>query len=109
MSSWETLMISLEGIFGKKPESLESIFFVIGMQELGRIEDSFTKEQKQDILHLGICSVLEKANYYKYTGKDMEGWPHFEVNKALPSMTTQEEETFLKSQVLHYFKEKNIA
>jgi len=109
MNTWDSLTDTLEKMFGKKPESLESIFFLIGMQELGRVEENFSKEQKQDILHIGICSVLEKAEYYIFAGKDEDGWPHYTPTKVLPSMTTDEEETFLKKYIIAYFENKNIS
>ncbi len=108
MDTWESLMNTLEKMFGKKPESLESIFFLIGMQELGRVEEDFSKEQKQDILHIGICTVLGKAEYYTFAGRDEEGWPHYTPTKVLPSMTSTEEETFLKKYILLYFEDKKI-
>jgi hypothetical protein len=44
-SRWWNLEAKLVERFGKKPD-LESILFLIGIQELGGTKDKFTKEQK---------------------------------------------------------------
>jgi len=99
-------MISIKEKVGKQPESLESVIFIIGMQELGKVNDSFTKEQKQDILHIGICAVLEKEGFYKFIKKDSEGWPHYDLIKPIPNMNPEEEESFLKKCIIKYFEDK---
>ena len=48
--------------FGKKPD-LEAILFLIGVQEFGDIRPKFTKEQKQDLMHVAVCSLLSQSGY----------------------------------------------
>ena len=43
---WWTLEAKLVERFGKKPD-METILFLIGIQELGAVKEKFTKEQKQ--------------------------------------------------------------
>ena len=88
--------------FGKKPD-VESILFLIGIQELGDIQKKFTKEQKQDLMHIAVCTVLAQSGYYIKEGYDDEGWPHFKQLKALPEFGMMEQENFLKDHVLLYF------
>ena len=88
--------------FGKKPD-LESILFLIGVQEFGDIRPKFTKEQKQDLMHVAVCSLLSQSGYYEIEGYDDDGWPHFRQLKALPAFDMIEQETFLKDHVLLYF------
>jgi len=109
MDTWNALMISLGQTIGKQPDSLESVLFIIGIQELGKVEDSFTKEQKQDVMHIGICSVLEKAGFYTFSGKDEEGWPHYDLITAVPPMEPEKEEEFLKNHIINYFAEGGKA
>ena len=47
--------------FGKKPD-LEAILFLIGMQEYGQLKDKFTKEQKQDLMHVAVCLLLSQSS-----------------------------------------------
>ena len=46
---WWVLEAKLVERFGKKPD-LETILFLIGMQETGIIKEKITKEQKQDLI-----------------------------------------------------------
>ena len=47
------------------------------------IPDVFQKEEKVDIIHIGICTVLSQFGYYRFTGKDEDGWPHFKNIKKI--------------------------
>ena len=66
---WWNLEAKLVEKFGKKPD-LESILFLIGIQEFGQMREKFTKEQKQDLMHVAVCSLLSQSGYY---GKDVRG------------------------------------
>ncbi|HET9486848.1 MAG TPA: hypothetical protein VFO54_05415, partial [Chryseosolibacter sp.] len=52
---WNALLEELASIIGKKPKDLNSVLFLIGVQELGRGTKIFSKEEKQDLMHIGIC------------------------------------------------------
>ena len=91
--------------FGKKPD-MEAILFLIGMQETGFMKEKITKEQKQDLMHVAVCTLLAPSGYYAMEGKDEEGWPHFKQLKEIPALGLIEQENFLKDHVLLYF-EKN--
>jgi hypothetical protein len=104
---WWNLEGKMMERFGKKPD-LESILFLIGIQEYGHIKDKFTKEQKQDLMHIAVCSLLSQSGYFVIEGYDREGWPHFKQLKALPEMNMIEQENFLKDHTLLYFETHNI-
>lgn len=89
--------------FGKKPD-VETILFLIGVQEFGDIRKKFTKEQKQDLMHVAICTILSSSGYYQLTHVDEDGWPHFRQLKAMPEMNPITQETFLKDHILLYFQ-----
>ena len=65
---------------------------------------TFTKEQKQDLMHIAVCTLLAQSNYYALEGHDEEGWPHFKQLKPLPEFNMIEQENFLKDHVLLYFE-----
>ena len=90
--------------FGKKPD-METILFLIGVQEMGTIKRKFTKEQKQDLMHIAICSLLSRSGYYEMEGVDADGWPHYKQLKEMPKMSLIEQENFLKDHILLYFEE----
>jgi hypothetical protein len=83
---------------------MEAILFLIGMQETNFIQEKITKEQKQDLMHVAVCTVLMPSVYYELGKKDTEGWPHFRQLKPMPEMNAFEQENFLKDHILLYFE-----
>lgn len=106
-SRWWTLETKLAERFNKKPD-LETILFLIGIQETGFIKEKITKEQKQDLMHVAVCSLLTPSGYYILEKKDEEGWPHFRQLKPMPVMNPAEQENFLKDHILLYFENHNF-
>lgn len=100
---WWTLEAKLVDRFGKKPD-IEAILFLIGMQETGFIKEKLTKEQKQDLMHVAVCTLFSQSGFYELEGKDREGWPHFKQLKTLPEMNMIEQENFIKDHILLYFQ-----
>jgi len=101
---WLKLRIKLKERYGIKPD-MDGVLFLIGIQELGSGKQDFTKEQKQDLMHIAVCTVLSQSGYYINEGNDEEGWPHFKQLKALPDFNMFEQENFLKDHVLLYFQQ----
>lgn len=99
---WAQLGERLASMVGKSPD-LNGILFLIGVQELGKGKQDFSKEQKQDLMHIATCKLLSTAGFYALEGQDEEGWPLWKQLKPLPLLTLKEQETFLKTLVLEYF------
>jgi len=97
-------MQELEHIIGKKPKDLNGVLFLIGVQELGSGTKIYSKEEKQDLMHIGICKVLSLSGYYVLEGLDKDGWPHWKLIKKLPHFDLLEQERLLKMHVLEYFE-----
>jgi hypothetical protein len=104
---WWNLEAKLVERFGKKPD-LETLLFLIGVQEFGDIKEKFTKEQKQDLMHVAVCSLLAESGYYELERVDEDGWPHFRQLKGLPSLNMVEQENFIKDHVLLYFEKSSF-
>ncbi|MEO6328222.1 MAG: hypothetical protein ABIO55_04795 [Ginsengibacter sp.] len=104
---WWKLEEKLMQKFGKKPD-MEALLFLIGIQEFGNIKSKFTKEQKQDLMHVAVCSLLAQSGYYELEGVDSEGWPHFKQLLELPLFNMIEQENFLKDHVLLYFENNDF-
>jgi hypothetical protein len=100
---WLQLRIHLKEKFGIKP-NMDGILLLIGVQELGSGPQEFTKEQKQDLMHIAVCTLLAQSGYYILEGHDEEGWPHFALIKPLPAFNLFEQENFLKDHILLYFE-----
>jgi len=105
-SRWWKLEEKFMDKFGKKPD-VEAVLFLIGIQEVRNLKKKFSKEQKQDLMHVAVCSLLSQSGYYKVEGHDEDGWPHFQQLKPLPQYNTMEQENFLKDHILLYFEEVN--
>lgn len=104
---WQMLLSSLQQNVGKKPKDLNGVLFLIGVQELGGGKRFFSKEEKQDLLHIAICKVLSLSGYYELEGLDKEGWPHWKLIKKLPHFDLLEQEKLLKMHVLEYFEKEH--
>jgi hypothetical protein len=90
--------------FGEKLDE-QTILFIIGLQELGKEEADYKKEEKVDIIHIGVCTVLGKQGYYELIGKDDDGWPHFKNIKKLPNEIQGElQENLIKQAIVDYFE-----
>lgn len=87
---------------------METILFLIGIQELGNIGKKFTKEQKQDLMHIAVCRLLRYSGYFELERVDEEGWPHYKQLKPMPDMNPIDQENFLKDHVLLYFEEVGL-
>lgn len=104
---WWALEAQLLERFGKKPD-LEAVLFLIGLQETGFVQQKISKEQKQDLMHVAVCTVLSQSGYYELEGKDADGWPHFRQLKELPVMALPDQENFIKDHVLLYFHQSEL-
>lgn len=102
--NWQRLLDELEERLGQKPKDLNGVLFLIGVQELGQGPKTFSKEQKQDLMHIAICKCLSFSGYYELEGLDAEGWPHWKLVKKLPRFDLLEQEKLLKMHVLEYFQ-----
>ena len=87
-----------------KMPDLQAIFFLIGLQELGRWDKNFTKEEKQDLMHIAVCELLSDEGYYEFKGRDADGWPHYEQVKNYNVEGVQTQDRLLKEKAIKYFK-----
>ena len=88
--------------FGMESDA-QSMLFMIGVQELGKGNQKFNKTQKIELIHIGICSILQKPGFYRLSHRDEEGWPHFENVQKLPHLQGRQQEQFIKEALIEYF------
>ncbi|GAA5033954.1 hypothetical protein GCM10011506_26810 [Marivirga lumbricoides] len=103
---WQALRLKLKDVIGRKPKDMNAVLFLIGVQELGRGPKNFSKEEKQDLMHIAICKVLSLSGFYELEGIDQEGWPHWKLVKQLPHFDILEQEKLLKMHVIEYFEQE---
>ena len=84
---------------------LNAVLFLIGIQELGRWQDNFSKEEKQDLMHIAVCRLLAADDHYQFIGRDADGWPHYELKSKLPQIDLASQELLLKEKIVQYFNE----
>ncbi len=90
----------------KELPDLNAILFLIGIQELGRpVTEKFTKEEKQDLMHIASCRLLAQDGYYNFEGLDQDGWPHYELIRPFTLKGAKEQEQYLNKMIVSYFQE----
>lgn len=101
---WIQVEFMLRERFGKVPD-MESILFLIGVNELGAMpRRKFTKEQKQDLMHIAVCSLLSRRGYYEFIARDDDGWPHYDIVKPVEANGLMGQERVLKECIIEYFE-----
>ncbi len=86
-----------------KLPDLQTVLFLIGIQELGQVREKFTKEEKQDLMHIAVCRLMSQEGYFRYSGRDDDGWPHYDQLRSKHLVGVKEQETYLKSLAIRYF------
>ncbi len=101
---WKEAMEKMEKRF-EQPIDLQAALFLIGLNELGQGPRRLNKDQKIDVIHIAVCSLLEPFGYYVFEGKDKDGWPHFTRSETLPKLSAQEQERLMKESIINYIQE----
>ncbi|MBK8706389.1 MAG: hypothetical protein IPN33_24380 [Saprospiraceae bacterium] len=83
---------------------LNAVLFLIGIQELGFVKPAFTKEEKQDLMHIAVCRLLSDDGYYEFIGRDADGWPHWRAIRLLNTKGLEDQEQFIITKIISYFK-----
>lgn len=100
---WDQLTSKIGNQFDSDPD-LQGMLYLIGVQELGKGFNKFTKDEKEDIIHIAVCKLLNDEGYYKFIGTDKDGWPHYESTQKLPHLKIGQQERLLKELVIKYFE-----
>ncbi len=99
---WNALLAEMETRFGKRPD-LNALLLLIGVQELGQGVAEFTKEQKQDLMHIATCKLFSLSGHYELERVDEDGWPHYKLLRPVPFAFLKEQERMMKWHMLEYF------
>jgi hypothetical protein len=104
---WQQLTAKLAQQFDEEPD-LQTILFLIGVRELGKGPMKYSKDEKQDLMHIAVCRLLSRFGHYELDGIDAEGWPHWKMVRQLPPLTLKEQDLLLKQAVLLYWEEESL-
>jgi len=99
---WKQLLKSLNSQFDGDLD-LQAVLFLIGVQELGKGRVKYSKDQKLELMHIAICTLLEPFGYYNFAGHDQDGFPHWELNEQLPPLSPGQQMALMKESILDYF------
>lgn len=103
---WEKLVNLLSKQFADGEElDLDSIIYLIGVQELGKVHQKFKKDEKVNLMHIAICRLLEPYGFYEFDYFDNDGWPHYKVKEELPPLKAGEQSVLMKEAIVNYFLE----
>ena len=105
---WKQLTQQLKSQFEEEPD-LQVILFLIGVQELGRGFGKFSKDDKQNLMHMATCRILSAFGHYEFDKADEDGWHHYKMLKPLPAMSLGEQNLFLRKAVIRYFEENGMT
>lgn len=101
---WELVVEKLSNQFAEGDTlDLDAIIFLIGIQELGKPHQHFKKNEKLDVMHIAICKLLEPFGYYEFDYVDEDGWPHYTLKEALPTLKAGEQSVLMKQAIVEYF------
>lgn len=108
VSDWDILQKKLVERFGEKMD-YDSILFLIGLQELGKpFNKKYKKDQKLEVMHVAICTLLEPYGFYEYDGRDEDGWPHWTLKEQLPFLDAKQQNKLIIDSIIDYFKKEGF-
>jgi hypothetical protein len=89
--------------FKKKP-SLEAVLLLIGYQESPEVKEKHSKEEKLDLINLGLLTALETQGLFLRKAI-ADGWPLFD---AVEGVQINDMEETLRAGIVAYFKKHNF-
>ena len=106
---WKNILKLLSDKFNNGDDlDIESVIYLIGVQEFGNPNMKFSKDQKIDLMHIGICRLLEPYGFYEFDYVDKDGWPHYKTINKLPNLKSGEQSILMKESIINYFIEKEL-
>ena len=107
-TKWNNLKTKLSVDFSDNEIiNLDSIIFLIGLQELGQFQKRFNKQRKLEVIHIAVCKLLSDYGYYEFDYADNDGWPHYKLIKKLPNLKAGEQTILMKKAIINYFMKSN--
>lgn len=92
----------------EKHPPIDTLLFLIGIQELGSGAQKYTKDDKLNLLHIAVCRLLEPFGYYSFSHYDEAGYPHFTELEPLPELKPNEQQILMKKAIIQYFIDENL-
>jgi hypothetical protein len=106
-SDWQKLQAKLKARFETEMD-YDAILFLIGLQELGKPYKKYKKDEKLEVMHVAVCSLLEPYGFYTFLGRDEEGWPHWELKEKLPFLDAKQQNKLIIDAIIDYFRKEDF-
>ncbi|WKS95483.1 hypothetical protein [Riemerella columbina] len=106
---WQQVEAFFETHFQAEPHlPVETMLFLIGVQELGGGKQKYSKDDKVNLIHIAVCRLLEPFGFYRFQSFDADGWPHYEVLEPLPELKPNEQTLLMKKAIIQYFLDEGL-
>jgi hypothetical protein len=102
---FKALQQKLAAQFDNDLPDIKVILFLIGVQELGKGPQKFSKRQKEELMHIANCRLFSELGFYELEGLDQDGWPHWKKLMPIPAYNILEQEMLMKTMIVKYFEE----
>lgn len=106
-SDWNRLQNKLKEMYGEEIQ-IDGILFLIGVQELGMGFKKFKKDEKVNVMHIAICTLLEPFGFYEFEGRDEDGWPHWKIKETIPALDSKQQNKLMVEAIIEYFKNQGM-
>ncbi|MBL7932062.1 MAG: hypothetical protein JNL60_09170 [Bacteroidia bacterium] len=106
-TDWQILQEKLKERFGTEMD-YDTILFVIGLQELSKPFKKYKKDEKLEIMHIAICTLLEPYGFYEFEGRDKDGWPHWKIKEQIPFLDAKQQNKLIIDAIIDYFKKEGL-
>ena len=78
------------------------MIFVAGLQVVGKHQGSLSPEDKMDVMHCGMCAILETKGYFRMSSRSDDGYPVYEQLKEI-NMEKEARGELLRDAIISYY------
>lgn len=87
---------------------IETILYLIGIQELGSGKQNYSKDDKVNLIHIAVCRLLQPFGFFEFSHYDDDGYPHFTELQPIPDLKPNEQSLLMKKSVIQYFIDEKL-
>ena len=98
----------VENFQTEKNPPIETLLFLIGIQELGSGKQKYSKDDKVNLIHIAVCRLLEPFGFYEFEDYDDDGWPMYKQLEELPELKPNEQQLLMKKAIIQYFIDEDL-
>ena len=104
----EVELFFVENFDTEQNPPIETLLFLIGVQELGSGAQKYTKDDKLNLLHIAVSRLLQPFGYFDFSHYDDDGYPHFIEKEPMPELKPNEQQLLMKKAIIQYFIDEDL-